>query len=65
MAWLVRHRYNAGSGMNISKETAALCLNLLGQVQLSATDPELEAKVAQVVKARDELAAVADETQAP
>ncbi len=49
--------------MSISKETADLCLGLLSQVQLSATDPELEVKVAQVVKARQELARVANEAQ--
>jgi hypothetical protein len=42
--------------MNISRETATLCLGLLAQVQLSATDPDLQAKVAQVVQAREELA---------
>ena len=44
----------------ISKDTAALCLELLGQVQLSAADPDLEAKVTSVIKARQELTAVAN-----
>lgn len=49
--------------MSVSRQTAALCLDLLGQVQLSAADPDLEAKVASVVKAREELAAVVAEPE--
>jgi hypothetical protein len=44
--------------MTVSKATADLCLSLIAQVPLTVTDPDFDAKVAQLTKARDELLSV-------
>ena len=50
----------------ISRETLELCLSLLGQVTLSALDPDLELKAAALVRARDELTkALTDQVEDP
>lgn len=49
----------------LSSETLELCLGLLGQVTLSAADPDIELKVTAIVRARTELTEALQQSAAP